>query len=793
MARHRNGTVEDGAARSLPSYDLSGRVREALVEVLGGDEDLDPARYSVHAILPLEAAAIVYNQQSRQYWRIPWTAHEDDSITIAPRLDWQRVTPEYVPVTNPTQPDMPPPARSLDMSDLSSRIRIALEDIFGTADIWIDDMRAAPFYIETVLPIEQVVIIQETVNDQYWRIPWTVNEDDSVTVADRDAWQRVTREYVPVTNPTQPDTLPQARRALTGSAVRVLSETPDVITVGGYGVRFGGQDLYGTRFEASTDFGPFIRGSVLPVYYDHTMTGPPEHSLGVVVKATPNDDGLWIEAQLNRHANYMDYVLDLINRGVLGWSSGSAAHLVRMAEDNITIRQWPIIEFSLTPTPAEPRTLGVHLVSESQTAQRAPHRSSSSGGTAVEEENITQEGQQQQGAPAQDAPHAPPTRQQQQAPAQPAASAAPAQPPQAAPPASTAAMDSASMRALFTDVVNEQIAPLRSQLDEMRGAPAPRGEGGIITSEPEMTDEERSIRRFNTYVRNGALAVRDLQEDVGIEGGVLVPNTYSGELILTLQEQQSVLRLAGARQITLSGTRQFSVPTMSNSGAAMLTREEGDYTPDAPSLGEVIFSPYKYTKLVKVSDELLADGRFPVVENVIVPDAVQGFADAENTVFLTGGGGSEPQGLLTGGTLGATSTKATIEYDDIVNLVYSLNRFHRQRAVFITNDTTIGALRKIKDSFGNPLWSPSLTADAPDQLMGKMVYTMDGVPGVDASAKVLIFANLDRFWIADFAGMEMKRLDELYSGKGQIGFRWYRRMDSRVVDATAVKYLQMKA
>jgi HK97 family phage major capsid protein len=58
---------------------------------------------------------------------------------------------------------------------------------------------------------------------------------------------------------------------------------------------------------------------------------------------------------------------------------------------------------------------------------------------------------------------------------------------------------------------------------------------------------------------------------------------------------------------------------------------------------------------------------------------------------------------------------------------------------------------------------------------------------------VLIFANLDRFWIADFAGMEMKRLDELYSGKGQIGFRWYRRMDSRVVDTTAVKYLQMKA
>lgn len=53
--------------------------------------------------------------------------------------------------------------------------------------------------------------------------------------------------------------------------------------------------------------------------------------------------------------------MELLKAGTLGYSSGALAHLVERVTGNgaTVIKSWPIGEFSLTPTPAEPRTLGV--------------------------------------------------------------------------------------------------------------------------------------------------------------------------------------------------------------------------------------------------------------------------------------------------------------------------------------------------------------------------------------------------------------------------------------------------
>jgi HK97 family phage major capsid protein len=56
----------------------------------------------------------------------------------------------------------------------------------------------------------------------------------------------------------------------------------------------------------------------------------------------------------------------------------------------------------------------------------------------------------------------------------------------------------------------------------------------------------------------------------------------------------------------------------------------------------------------------------------------------------------------------------------------------------------------------------------------------------------MVFGDFSFFWIAEFAGMAVQRLDELFAATGQIGFRWYRRMDSRVMLSEAFSYLTMK-
>ena len=145
------------------------------------------------------------------------------------------------------------------------------------------------------------------------------------------------------------------------NAVKILKQDDTTATVGGYGVVFGGKDLEAETFTKETDYMLDLVPRKL-VFYDHAQRDDISHKIGNVgVDAvTVDDTGLWIEAELDRREQYVDAVLKLIERGALGWSSGSVAHLAR--RENGVIKTWPIVEFSLTPTPAEPRTLGIEVI-----------------------------------------------------------------------------------------------------------------------------------------------------------------------------------------------------------------------------------------------------------------------------------------------------------------------------------------------------------------------------------------------------------------------------------------------
>jgi len=145
------------------------------------------------------------------------------------------------------------------------------------------------------------------------------------------------------------------------NAVKILAQDESMVTVGGYGVVFGGKDLEGETFQADTDYMLDLVPNKL-VFYEHAQRPDVGHKIGTVASedVMVDETGLWIQAELDKSAGYVDAVLKLIEKGALGWSSGSVAHLAR--RDNGVIKTWPLVEFSLTPTPAEPRTLGVEVI-----------------------------------------------------------------------------------------------------------------------------------------------------------------------------------------------------------------------------------------------------------------------------------------------------------------------------------------------------------------------------------------------------------------------------------------------
>jgi hypothetical protein len=160
--------------------------------------------------------------------------------------------------------------------------------------------------------------------------------------------------------------------------VYIKSQDDGSAVVAGYGIVFGGKDLEQDTFEADTDY-MLDLVPVKPITFNHTKnlarSVPSEmreavkrlpvikDAIGFVEnKSIEKDDvGLWIEATIETNRKYLEFVKEIAKRGLLGLSS-STAFAFSDSDDYGKITRWPIVEFALTPIPAEPRTLGVQQI-----------------------------------------------------------------------------------------------------------------------------------------------------------------------------------------------------------------------------------------------------------------------------------------------------------------------------------------------------------------------------------------------------------------------------------------------
>jgi phage head maturation protease len=130
--------------------------------------------------------------------------------------------------------------------------------------------------------------------------------------------------------------------------------------VGGYLVKFStadDPDLVGDFFTPETDF-DLYEGKRTLTLYDHGLDKTIKRRKLGYGSAKVDDVGVWFEAQLEARDEYEAKILELVEAGKLGWSSGSAPHLVerKAVKKAFELLSWPIVEASLTPTPCEPRT-----------------------------------------------------------------------------------------------------------------------------------------------------------------------------------------------------------------------------------------------------------------------------------------------------------------------------------------------------------------------------------------------------------------------------------------------------
>ena len=277
------------------------------------------------------------------------------------------------------------------------------------------------------------------------------------------------------------------------------------------------------------------------------------------------------------------------------------------------------------------------------------------------------------------------------------------------------------------------------------------------------------------------------------EGGYLVPDEYEHTLVEALMEENIFRSLAHIIR-TASGERK--IPVVSSKGTASWIEEGGAFPESDDTFGQVTIGAYKLGTTIKVSEELLNDSVFDL-ENYIAREFARRIGAKEEEAFFTGDGSGKPLGVLAdkgGAEIGVNAASATtITADELLDLYHSLLSPYRKKAVWVVNDSTIKAIRKLKDNNGQYLWQPGLIANAPDTILGRPVKTSAFMPSIAAGAKSIIFGDFNYYWIADRQGRTFKRLNELYATTGQVGFLASQRVDGRLILPEALKVLKQKA
>ena len=365
------------------------------------------------------------------------------------------------------------------------------------------------------------------------------------------------------------------------------------------------------------------------------------------------------------------------------------------------------------------------------------------------------------------------------------------------------AEDNSTYEKMETEVVNlgkeidrlEKQAAIDLELSKATSAP--------LLEKPQADERSRKTGRASNEYKNAfwqvmrnkaGLEVKNaLQIGSDAEGGYLTPDEFEHTLVEALEEEDIFRGLANTIQ-TSSGDRK--IPVVATKGDASWVDEEGAIPESDDSFKQVTLSAYKLATMIKISEELLNDSAFDL-ESYVAKEFGRRIGTKEEEALFVGDGTGKPTGILDatgGGQLGkTTSGAAAISFDEIMDLFYSLKSPYRKNATFLMNDSTVKAIRKLKDGAGQYIWQPSMVAGTPDTILNRPVLTSAYMPEISAGNKTVAFGDFKSYWIADRQGRSFKRLNELFAVTGQIGFVATQRLDGKLILPEAVKYLQQKA
>ncbi len=241
---------------------------------------------------------------------------------------------------------------------------------------------------------------------------------------------------------------------------------------------------------------------------------------------------------------------------------------------------------------------------------------------------------------------------------------------------------------------------------------------------------------------------------------------------------------------TASG-EDIKVPVESTRPAATATAEGAGFAAADPTFSNITLKSQKIGVLTKVSRELLTDSGIDIV-SYLARTLGTSVGVKVNNLLTVGTGTNEANGVVTAagsGITGSTAVGGAFTADNLIDLAHSVDgAYVRLGGAFMMKRSSMGALRKLKDTAGNYLYVPAATVGAPDVFMGFPVVENPDMATIGTSAKSVLFGWFGSYHVRQVGGIEIARSDDAYFANDQVGFRVTMRLWGDLGQSDAVKY-----
>lgn len=309
-----------------------------------------------------------------------------------------------------------------------------------------------------------------------------------------------------------------------------------------------------------------------------------------------------------------------------------------------------------------------------------------------------------------------------------------------------------------------------------------------------LSDEQRQYMqgRMDT-----SLDTRDLGVGATNTGGATVPEDFRNELEVAMSDWGGMMEVAEVISTDTGAT--LPMPSLNFTGvkAAIVGENANSGKDTSTPFSSVNLGSFTYRSLVlPISLELLQDSAFS--ESQFITPWSEQFGRAINEHATVGDGSGKPRGIMldaASGKIGATGQTTTVTYDDLVDLEHSVDPAYRRNARWMFHDSTLKAIKKIKDANDLPIFVRDVSGPAASTILDYQYQINQDVTAMAASARSIAFGRLDKYKLRIVRSLTMMRLTERFADDLQVGFIGFMRADGRLLDAgtNPVKYYQNSA